>query len=272
VPLQLASKQSSKPAGKPAVVLTVTHLPAPRELRKRAEEIADLLSEARTTGQIVKIVSALGFEVTHRLALTALEIQAAGGEISVHRGRPRTVGGIFYKLIRQHAASLGPDVYYAAFPKANPTPPPRRLLWEERLGPIDRSRRQPGEAINVNITVIGKPGTVVKHKGVATAVVRGPSQAPSLPKQLPSVDPSGTEFTLQIPERQWNKIEAQLKAHPDDLIIAEGLPVLDPEAKAITVLVRSATTVMLKRAAKLAQAANAQTRPQPQDGDAKAAK
>lgn len=225
------------------------------ELRSQARLISAAINETgnnESWRQLLRLLRMLGFATVERLANQAIAIEANGGEPTFDGSRRRTLGGIFFRLGKEQAKAEG-------FLPESPAPPPplpkMKLDWEQRIVPISQAQRQPGEATTLNITVTGRPGSIIRRNGVVTTIVRGPSRAPSLPKQLPSVNPADTSFALLIQEKQWNRIEQQLAANPDDLLIAKGLPTFDPELQGITVLVQSATTTQLERVREQARAA-----------------
>src|SRR5262245_4485629 len=106
---------------------------ADEHLRARAQETAAQLGETtpEALDQIFRLLKLLGEEVVNACLAEALAIQAGGGERLPSGGRPRTLGGIFFRLTRARrdaAAGRAPT-------SAAPTPPPRRrsMPWEARI-------------------------------------------------------------------------------------------------------------------------------------------
>ncbi len=67
-------------------------------------------------------------------------------------------------------------------------------------------------------------------------------KVPDLPKGLPE-PPAGTRYTVFVARKPWGKIAEALAADPEDALIVEGYPSLDPRfPQGITVHATSVTT------------------------------
>ncbi len=109
-----------------------------------------------------------------------------------------------------------------------------------------------GQATTVKLTLIGRPGRVI-DRGTCIVTTMQESRVPSLPKGLPTPEPTPTTYTVYIATRQWRKV-AEAIADPDDTLILEGFPQLDAQTKSIAVFVSNATTKKLQMAQKEQQA------------------
>ena len=98
----------------------------------------------------------------------------------------------------------------------------------------------------MKITVIGRPAQVLERGDVAIVAVRS-EQVPSLPKGLPTPASPTTDYAVFIAKKQWQKV-AQAAQNPQDLLIVEGYPTVDPRFNGITVLATQATTKQLQQA------------------------
>ncbi len=70
---------------------------------------------------------------------------------------------------------------------------------------------------------------------------------PSLPKGLPTPASPTTDYAVFIAKKQWQKV-AQAAQNPQDLLIVEGYPTVDPRFNGITVLATQATSKQLQQA------------------------
>jgi hypothetical protein len=73
------------------------------------------------------------------------------------------------------------------------------------------------------------------------------SKVPALPKGLPAPAQANTTYSVYIAQKQWKKVEESLR-NPDDLLIAEGYPMLDQQTGTIAVFVTNTTTKLLQAA------------------------
>lgn len=87
--------------------------------------------------------------------------------------------------------------------------------------------------------------------------LRASSQVPALPKGLPVPAEASTTYAVYIAQKQWKKVEEALR-HPEDILIAEGYPMLDQETGTIAVFVSCATTTFLQAAGREKQRVEAQ--------------
>ena len=91
----------------------------------------------------------------------------------------------------------------------------------------------------------GRPARVVE-RGDATIVALRSDKLPSLPKGVPA-PAQPTHYPVFIARKQRQKV-AQAAQHPQDLLIVEGDPTVDPRFHGITVLATQATTKQLQQA------------------------
>ena len=156
----------------------------------------------------------------------ALTVEAAAG-LTLPDGRRRTLGGIFFHLVRasdaisredkddifprQGARSTraGGSGTLASAPPAPAAPVP--VVWtDETFRALAQQLQQDnaGRASTVKITVIGRPGTVVEQ-GQAVAVALVSEKVPDLPKGLPE-PAAGTRYTVFVARKQWGKIAEEM--------------------------------------------------------------
>ncbi len=126
-----------------------------------------------------------------------------------------------------------------------PAPPPLPpFVWDEAAPIIAELTAHPGEASTVNVTVIGRPTQVVERQGVIILALRS-TKTPTLPKGLPPLPATPTNYMIFVQQKQWNKVREAMQ-HADDALIVEGYPVHEPRFAGITVYATQVTTKALQ--------------------------
>src|SRR4028119_213218 len=103
-----------------------------------------------------------------------------------------------------------------------------------------------GEATTVKLTVVGRPNQVVERQGVVVVALRS-TKAPTLPKGLPPLPATPTNYMIFVQQKQWNKVREAMQ-NADDALIVEGYPVHAPRFAEITVYATQVTTKALQAA------------------------
>ena len=98
----------------------------------------------------------------------------------------------------------------------------------------------------MKITLVGRPGKVVE-KNDSLIIGMQSTKAPALPKGLPTPPSTPTDYVVFIARKQWAKVGEAIQ-NPDDALIIEGFPVIDPQAKSIAVFGTNVTTKLLQAA------------------------
>ena len=112
--------------------------------------------------QIAQALATLGEERVRALVTEALAIEAQGGLMLPDGSRRRTLGGVFFQLLRK---GVTPAERRAIFPPQPSSRSPAAATrasfsWEDygaALHELRQPLRQPEEATSVKITVIGRP-------------------------------------------------------------------------------------------------------------------
>ena len=120
------------------------------------------------------------------------------------------------------------------------------FTWDDYPAVVAALQRSSGEATSVKITVIGRPAQVLERGDVTIVALRS-EKVPALPKGLPAPANPTTDYAVFIAKKQWQKV-AQAAQNPQDLLIVEGYPTVDPRFQGITVLATQATTKQLQQA------------------------
>jgi len=248
----------------------VSYTSVPPDVWALARGIAAVLGETMPPPIriITRAVDRLGPARARALLGQALTVEAQGG-LTLPDGTRRTPGGVFFLLVRTSDEVSQEDKAYI-FPRqggrsvqaggANasapspPLPPPAAWTDDDYRTINQHLHDELGRALTVTITVIGRPSKVLDRGQVIVLSLRQDT-APSLPKGLP--DPAtGTRYALLIAAKQWAKVAAALDADPEDALIAEGYPSLDPRfPQGITVHATSVTTKRAQAAKRAAQPA-----------------
>jgi hypothetical protein len=223
---------------------------------------------ARTT--MWRTIRTLGPERAHAFVTQALEAEANGGMLISDGSRRRTLGGIFFYLVRtqisdDEAMQINRTWRWQQWkhrqpnkPKAPtaPAPPPLPLfVWEEVDSIIAEVTAHPGDTSTVNVTVIGRPNQVVERQGVVILALRS-TKAPTLPKGVPPLPATPTTYMIVVQQKQWNKVREAMQ-NADDMLIVEGYGVHAPRFTGITVYATQVTTKALHAAKHTEQTAAA---------------
>ncbi len=248
----------------------VPYVSVPPNVWALARAVAVVLDETMPPAirTITRAVDRLGPDRARSVLGQALIVEAQGG-LTLPDGRRRTLGGIFFYLVRTSDAISQKDKDYI-FPRqggrsrrtagdATPTTPtpataPVPVAWtDETFHTLARQLQQDnaGRATTVKITVIGRPGAAVEQ-GQAVALALVSEKAPDLPKGLPE-PAAGTRYSVFVARKQWAKVAEALAADPEDAAIIEGYAALDPRVDGIAVYATSATTKRLQAAKRAVQ-------------------
>jgi hypothetical protein len=233
-----------------------------------ARQIADQLSERDPTPlkQIRRILQTIGPERTQAFVTQALEVEANGGMMLPDGSRKRTLGGIFFRLIRDQVSE---EERKAIWPyqtwqqrkqrgSAHAAPAPPQLppfQWEQADEVMAEVSKHPGEATTVKVTIIGRPGEIVERQGVIILAMKS-TAAPSLPKGLPAPPEQPTHYLIFVSQKQWKRVADAIK-NPEDKLIIEGYPVHHPRFAGITVYATQVTTTRLQAAKRQQQQTSA---------------
>ncbi len=194
-----------------AVRSPVSYAFVPPDVWALARGIAAVLGETMPPPirLITRAVDRLGPDRARALLGQTLTVEAQGG-LTLPDGRRRTLGGVFFYLVRTSDAISHEDKddifpRQGGHPKraggsGTPAVPasaaPAPVVWtDETFRALARQLQQdPGRATTVKITVIGRPGAAVEQ-GQAVAVALTSEKVPSLPRGLPE-PPAGTRYTV----------------------------------------------------------------------------
>ena len=242
---------------------TVSYVSVSTNVWALARAVAAVLDESMPPAirTITRAVDRLGPDRARAVLGQALTVEGQGG-LTLPDGRRRTLGGVFFYLVRTSDEISREDKDYI-FPRQGghptraggsgtpgvPAPAaPAPVAWTDAaFRSLARQLQQdPGRASTVKITVIGRPAAAVEQ-GQAVALALVSERVPDLPKGLP--EPlAGTRYTVFVARKQWAKVAEALAADAEDAAIIEGYAALDPRVEGIAVYATSATTKRMQAA------------------------
>ena len=229
-----------------------------RAIREAAAAIAAELGETERMPirLIRRIVKICGLELAAKAVEEARDIHARGDLMVNDASRRRTLGGIFFWLIRRRTSgSERRGIFHPPRPPRSSEPKTPPLRWNDRFALVSQTLNDKGEARTVKITVIGRPGHVAQHDHFVVTTMEA-RKHPALPKGLPAPPPKPSSYTVYLSQKHWKKVREPLK-DPEDLLIVEGFCSLDAELETIAVFGTNATTKLLQRALREAQGTTA---------------
>ncbi len=238
-----------------------------------ASEIAGQLGETEIEArrQIMRALRVIGEERTRVFVARALAVEAAGGLLLKSGSRRHTLGGIFFRLMRDDlmADAEGCQAAYRIFrpqgsgrtgqgaPKAPKSKTPIvAYAWATFSADAAEAMSGVGEATTVKLTVIGKPGKIVERTDVVLVAMRS-EKVPSLPKGVPAPASPKTDYLVLVGMKQWRKVAEALATDPADKVIVEGYPTVHADFAGITVHATSATTTGIQAAKRATPPADA---------------
>jgi hypothetical protein len=214
---------------------------------KTIKNIIAALGEADPKAQrtISRVVWVKGTEHASAWLAEALEIEAGTGMLT-DDGQRRTVGGIFFKLVkngstaRERGRMFGPPPHQVRKGRLQPLPEAERI----ELTRVSLSLPA-GEVKSMKLTLIGRPGRVLEKGVVAITTMTG-GQAPALPKGLPQPPSAAVTYVVYMAAKQWSKVKAAIEGNPAESLIVEGYPVFERRLGPEGTMTLYARKVMLK--------------------------
>jgi hypothetical protein len=211
---------------------------------------------------IWRVVKVIGAERARTLLGQTLEIHAHGGMPRLDGQGQRTLGGIYFYLVKEQVTAKERYRIFGSPGQGQSPSAPVICTWEELLEALKDGPQATGEEASVKITLIGRPATPVQTKGQAV-VFRMTGKAPNnLPKGLPPLPkiPPIT-WTVVVAMRQWNRVRDSLDQHPDDKLLIDGYPCVDGDQH--LVLANSCRSLLMEKAQKELQRAERAANPTP---------
>ena len=226
------------------------------------QDIAKTLgeSEEKPLKLLRGIVAGLGEEIARNFLAEAQRVEAEGGLMLPDSSRRRTLGGVFFFLVKnaypprtKRYIRKARKAYQEALYPESIKPKPKKFTWPDRLEALEEIGDDIGGAPSVKITLIGRPGKVIfKDTFVLTTMAN--MKTPNMPKGMPTVPNVQTKYLLIISRKQWTKVATAILDVEDELIL-EGFAVYDSGIKGMAVFVTSTNTKKTLKATRETQRA-----------------
>lgn len=239
------------------------------EVKALAKGLAYQLGEMNFTprNQIKLAIETLGPDVVQDVFQKTLAIEADGGLMLPDNSRRRTIGGVFFHLVRQVITPEQRDIifpYTGKKKKKKPedgtesTPKPQEpplpfFEWEERVGIIKGLLDEQGAAGTVKVTLIGRPGKIEMRKDLVITTMKHTAKTSTYPKGVPAAPEDPTLYTVYLAAKQWRKVEESITNEPEDVLIIEGTCAFDPAIGGMAVYGQSVTTKEIEAKKRQAQ-------------------
>ncbi len=131
-------------------------------------------------------------------------------------------------------------------PPSESAPPPIR--WAHREARIASLQPTSRKATSVKVTLIGRPARVSEQAQFTLLTLTYTGPLSSLPKGIPvPVKVPPTTYSVYIGKKQWKQV-AEALTNPEDVLIVEGVQILDATTKTIAVFATKTTTKLLQQA------------------------
>jgi hypothetical protein len=190
--------------------------------------------------QIYGLVENADIALLHQVYQRTLEVEAAGGLMTPDGRRRRTIGGVFFFLVRE---ALPSEVVEKIFLKSwDAIHQQRRQLrdqelnWSQRHNMLNHIQQQ-GTIDNMKVTLTGRPGDAVQSGNTMVMQLTHTLEYKHLkfPIGTPEATFSPVVYTVYLAEKLWKKVEAEL-ANPDNLLTFIGVCQFDAETQTMAVL------------------------------------
>jgi hypothetical protein len=219
-----------------------------------AREIAARLGEEDTgpIRQIEMLIRYVGLELVQQKTEEAIQLDAGDGMLTQTGDRRRTLGGIFFYIIKR---DMDPSIRQRVFPNFGMQRKGAVLEWADRMSHIaPLLESTPGEGDQIKITVTGRPGEVLIYDNtVMITIASAPREDAPIPRGVPLPPAEATPFIIYMALKHWEPVKRALDKHTSDQIMVEGLCALDRDAGAIAIFATAVTTTKLQKAEKSQQ-------------------
>ena len=216
------------------------------------QSVADRLQEtARNPRRLIQdIVNVCGVEFTELMLENALTLYHGEGLMTNDGKRRRTLGGVFFYLVRGALPAKMRDPIFKAEQTAHRPAFPKRpgFDWETRQANFNkRSHKQAGKVIDMQIKVKGHPAHIEYRQDVVIVTLKGELSENGFPAGVPQPEDSTTLYYVYISGKQWVKNKGvNLEKNERMALAVEGECLLDEQLGAIAVFARKFKTYMPK--------------------------
>jgi hypothetical protein len=220
------------------------------------EDVATQLSETNPVAlqQIQRALQVCGAEIVKTVLQETLDIEARGGMTLPDSDRRRTVGGVFFLLLRQRT---DPEVWrqIRSSEAQLHAAPVLSLEWSERASVVQEALAVKGEIARVSITLQGRPTQIERQTDYVIATLITVENLPPLPKGVPTPPNATTTFKVCVPQREWSRVERALQS-PQGQLRAMGYAIPNLKRQQIILFATKTVSPKSKRVEPVQQNAN----------------
>lgn len=219
-------------------------------VQEQAQEIAKALGETEEVPirQIESIVKVMGEEFAKAAVQETLEIEEKGGLKTEDGKRRRTVGGVFFYLVK---GKLTNSQKLAIFPNFGQKYG-EVVEWAERIPYLTKLFEEPdfGKIRHLSITVHGRPGEIIEHDNTIIIPVVHEHKPTPFPRGVPQPPLDPAVYVVYMAKKHWEAIKESLENYPSDRMVVEGSCYIDIETQSIAIFAINVTTRRLRKEAK----------------------
>lgn len=234
-------------------------MPPQEDIYAIARELAARLGENESgpLRQIEMLLRYVGVETVRAKVDEAIQIDSGAGMLTQTGDRRRTLGGIFFYIIKK---DMDPSIRQRVFPNFGMQRKGAVLEWADRMKHIAPLLETPhGEGDQIKVTLTGRPGEIVIYDNtVITTMVSIPRDDAPLPRGVPTPPRNTTIFVIYMALKHWEPVQRSLEKNANDKMMVEGLCTFDPESNTMAVLATAVTTAKLQKSEKSQQKQAAQ--------------
>jgi len=210
-----------------------------------ASVIASALGETgeKQVGQIERAYTQMGEAFMQSLIKDVKTVHASGEMLSAD-GKARSVGGVFFALLRKRVSD---DEWFFIQHGRSRSSPSVAMDWSERLEAAREARAHPGVASWVRVSVVGQVdvNTIELFDSYVLVTLYGGEHIPPLPKGLPEPASMASTFRVGISLAQWREVERDLRQ--GEPLIVSGYPMANEKKGTVTVYAIKTETPSIKQ-------------------------
>ncbi|MEL6150384.1 MAG: phosphorylated adapter RNA export RNA-binding domain-containing protein [Chloroflexota bacterium] len=222
------------------------------DVKRLAEQLQE--TDEKPVGQIERIIEHCGLDFAEFMVENTLTIEKNGGIMTANGQRRRTVGGVFFNLVRH---SVPEDLREKIFPlpiwkievEKPPSPYPP-FDWEQRVEQLKSAiEKEKGEIDEVNIQLKGRPGYIEKRDGVYILTMeQSIPDNQTFPRGVPKPPNDATRYFVFAGEEQYTKnISDKLEENEKTNLYIDGVCYYDDSLGGMTVYARSIKLMKAKK-------------------------
>lgn len=244
------------------------------EIKAYTKEVAEKLGEYKDipVRQIEAIITHMGRDFVEEHLAQTVQAENEGGLMIEGNRRRRTVGGVFFYLLKDKIPQEKKRDIYPNYGNNNRG---KVVEWEKRLEHIkhllEQAEELHGEMQYVNVTLHGRVGEVYKHDNSVITTIRHVHKSVPMPKGVPTPPTDPITYVVYMAAKHWEPVEKALKKNPNERLVIEGTVVLDHETQTLALLAQSVLTKqMYKQVRKSEESKSTQNKAKQQSQQPKA--